>query len=1481
MFLKRRRFLACILAAVLITLMLPFSAFALAEDEPEESNDAEIQASADFAISPRIISSLSFVNDDISFIVGDAYKADAERRRKVEVALNNSSGDDAVKWSLEGDDAGKYAFYSVDFDTVPEATASTTISTSGESTAYVWLGVRDGDTVSGDDEVIVVVGTAGSGFSETISKQVTITPLTLEITSEQPEYVVGDGSGQPAKQIRAGISPSEAYNTDINWSINNNKFEITADDSVVTGSAISLKIKSGQTIAAGESATITATSDADESVKDTVKIKVNPISIKINSEAPEFIVGDTSTASRKQITSEVTPSSAGNKDVIWSIEGKNAANYALYSSETAGTEITQGQATNLKNVYIGVKSKAVAETDSDIKVVVKSAADTTKSASISIVITSVSIDITSAAPEFSIGDTSADGRKQIQSAMTPSNLSNQNVLWSIEGSTASKYTLYTSQTGNTELSQNTATQAKTVFIGVKPGETAESDSSLKVVVKSDADNTKTAEISVKLNMAAKISGTAYSYISGGSKQTIANVDIQVYNSKNVYVGLVKTGPDGKYSLNIPADKRTDSYSINASSYFSFHTHSYYRKLLNEKEDNFQSGRRTVNKVNDVDFVFVEPLIIKGKFIDASNNSPIPNMNLYVSGYANADGNGEFEYPLDRQVLGNSSISMSINVNSSYAAYYNRDYVSTSRTVSVSPKIDDYIQGNPIIAGDIPVSRANRTGIFGNAAKNNLALVPSMATSNELSNATLKFYANGGSQINGAKITVTSSNGSRIQVPNINFISVKQANGTPVSITNLACNSSELTFNMDIKPYVDYVVLFGIYAPSDSTVQSYEVTASINANGVNHKIGEQTITINNITVNAPSEIGNGDRPTITGEVISSEGSEVELIIKQVLGGEEVYNKSTSVSKGAMYKFENINLKTLDYGAYSVTANAKINKSIVATETTYMYVVERPVSLSMISLYDRNSNRSEKVKPSNGDFVTFNAWVDTNLRVDDSRQLSAGVSVDNPGDVKSARFILNTNMGEYSYDALYNNSAYTAELKNFYGSGKATVTFEITKPDGSVVEFLMGRLIMLIDPSGYVYDTSTNQRISGATATLYYIDESEGVTDWTIWPAENYSQINPQITDTDGSYGWMVPEGMYRIDVTKDGYHSYSTLDDSKYRDITVLPERKDIFIGMTSKNLGNVNDDSTSSSDSDSTDSKTTELTLDEKVLNQLSKDKSPDVTLGSSQKSISLSGKTLLEVASENQAISINSGTASLILSTENIEGLSLKSSDKVSIVFEKVSLPITADNDSINSKLLANGYEVKVLVNNKEVSYYGKPISIVYDISSFKLSDAQKEKLTGISYNGKDGYSKLGGTLISKNKFEIMTSKLGTHGIIVTDSLVSIKMSIDNTEYNLNGERKTADVAPVIIDNRTMVPIRFIAEAMGAEVDWIAETKTCIIELEGKTLQLQVGQKNSDMDVPPEIVNDRVLVPLRYVSEQLDANVIWNEDDRSLRIFR
>lgn len=117
---------------------------------------------------------------------------------------------------------------------------------------------------------------------------------------------------------------------------------------------------------------------------------------------------------------------------------------------------------------------------------------------------------------------------------------------------------------------------------------------------------------------------------------------------------------------------------------------------------------------------------------------------------------------------------------------------------------------------------------------------------------------------------------------------------------------------------------------------------------------------------------------------------------------------------------------------------------------------------------------------------------------------------------------------------------------------------------------GRIRVGFDPSGYAYGKNKDDRIEGATATIYYKDENGEAVKWN---AEDYDQKNPQITDSAGWYAWDVPEGEWKVVLEKEGYKTT----ESEW--LHVLPVQTDVNLQLKSINepdfiLGDVDGDGT-------------------------------------------------------------------------------------------------------------------------------------------------------------------------------------------------------------------------------------------------------------------------------------------------------------------
>lgn len=119
------------------------------------------------------------------------------------------------------------------------------------------------------------------------------------------------------------------------------------------------------------------------------------------------------------------------------------------------------------------------------------------------------------------------------------------------------------------------------------------------------------------------------------------------------------------------------------------------------------------------------------------------------------------------------------------------------------------------------------------------------------------------------------------------------------------------------------------------------------------------------------------------------------------------------------------------------------------------------------------------------------------------------------------------------------------------------------------------------------------------------------------------------------------------------------------------------------------------------------------------------------------------------------------------------------------------------------------------------------------------------------------------------------------------MELQVGSNILTVDGETQFLTAAPEITNGRTMLPIRAVAEAAGAEVNWESATSTVLIEsASGDTISCSIGSPTitvndltSQIDVTPYIKQDKTYMPVRAVSEALDLDVDWNATTQTIRL--
>lgn len=113
------------------------------------------------------------------------------------------------------------------------------------------------------------------------------------------------------------------------------------------------------------------------------------------------------------------------------------------------------------------------------------------------------------------------------------------------------------------------------------------------------------------------------------------------------------------------------------------------------------------------------------------------------------------------------------------------------------------------------------------------------------------------------------------------------------------------------------------------------------------------------------------------------------------------------------------------------------------------------------------------------------------------------------------------------------------------------------------------------------------------------------------------------------------------------------------------------------------------------------------------------------------------------------------------------------------------------------------------------------------------------------------------------------------------IKLQIGSRIVNVDNEAVIYDAAPVIRNDRTLVPIRIVTETLGGKVDWNGVTKEVTLNIDGKEIKMTIGKTLEKYGVAPVIIDGRTFVPVRFVADELGATVAWDDATKTVTITK
>ncbi len=317
--------------------------------------------------------------------------------------------------------------------------------------------------------------------------------------------------------------------------------------------------------------------------------------------------------------------------------------------------------------------------------------------------------------------------------------------------------------------------------------------------------------------------------------------------------------------------------------------------------------------------------------------------------------------------------------------------------------------------------------------------------------------------------------------------------------------------------------------------------------------------------------------------------------------------------------------------------------------------------------------------------------------------------------------------------------------------------------------------------------------------------------------------------------------------------------------------------------------SDSSSGPSSNSSSNLTQTSDQLIKDALDNNRTPILDMSTTPK-ITISENLFKQLVTSTKSLHLKSQNVTAILSSDffntnlslsnsleaNVAPITLKQLDIIQAQLSKTK-DLSIVGDTSHTIIL----DIK---GSTSLDTFTEPLTLSVDLKNTTFTDASQLTLVRYSQQSDGTYNiiKLGGTYNSDNHtLSGYVNKPGIYGVITSKNLTKINLVIGNNDVTVNQVDASNDVAPQLINGITMVPLRFISEQLGIIPKWNASTKTITLNADDKELTLTIGKIISDDDIAPIIKQGRTLVPLRYISESLGAHVLWIPSTKGIEIVK
>lgn len=404
---------------------------------------------------------------------------------------------------------------------------------------------------------------------------------------------------------------------------------------------------------------------------------------------------------------------------------------------------------------------------------------------------------------------------------------------------------------------------------------------------------------------------------------------------------------------------------------------------------------------------------------------------------------------------------------------------------------------------------------------------------------INYRNNGGATVTGAAVTAMIPGGTT-------YVNDSAAINSNVVTPGIAGGNITFSIPSVIRSGESGTITYQVRVESDTTATTFKNSASISAGGVSTPLGSATTELAYATISGPSVTRDG-KLTVYGNC--SAGSTV--IIEATKSEEASARRVGRAASSGRWWSQEIDLGSAE-DTYHVTARVEMADGSVSNASSPLETRVKSDSVTISSIKVNSGwNKNVTINPALG-IVTL-AIVE-NSPIDIEVSFSGAVS-----DVKT-HFIGRTSSLTEGTGNTWSGGVISGSWSS---AGDQLIEVEYTA-GGSTIRTPIVNVIILIDPSGFVYDgtygtydrfsptiesDTAGKRLSGVTALCEVNSKADGSGTWSKWNAAAYGQVNPQITDDQGRYGWDVPAGTYRVIFSKPGYQ---TVFSDAIVGVTVIP-----------------------------------------------------------------------------------------------------------------------------------------------------------------------------------------------------------------------------------------------------------------------------------------------------------------------------------------